>query len=78
MKRVLVKFISIYAEKMGREKILEIDDNTTIEKLREIIVRELGEVSVKPLIFVNYRFPREGQIINDGDEILVVPPFAGG
>ncbi|MEM4966295.1 MAG: MoaD/ThiS family protein [Sulfolobales archaeon] len=78
MKRIIIKFISIYAEKMGRERVIEVDDNTTIEDLERMILEELGETRMKPVFFVNYRFPSKGQILRDGDEILVMPPFAGG
>ncbi|MEM0378967.1 MAG: MoaD/ThiS family protein [Thermosphaera sp.] len=80
MKKIIVKLISIYAEKLGKERIVELEDNATIEDLEKLITKWLGEagLTVKPVLFVNYRFPREKQFLEDGDEILVMPPFAGG
>lgn len=80
LKKVLVKFISIYAEKLGKERVFELRDDATIEDLVDLISRELetAGVKVKPVVFVNYRFVREGQLLNDGDEVLIMPPFAGG
>lgn len=80
MKKVLVKFISVYAEKLGKEKIYELRDEATVEELIDMIMRDLEMVGVKvkPVVFVNYRFVREGQLLNNGDEVLVMPPFAGG
>jgi molybdopterin converting factor small subunit len=78
MKRVIVKFISVFAEKMGRERVYELNDDATIEDLVEIISKELEEIKSKGVVYVNYRFPKEKQILNDGDEILIMPLFAGG
>jgi molybdopterin converting factor small subunit len=78
MKRVIVKFISVFAEKMGRERVYELNDDATIEDLVEIISKELEEIKSKGVVYVNYRFPKERQILNDGDEILIMPLFAGG
>lgn len=80
MKKVKLKFISIYAEKLGKEREVEIHDNTTVEELVEAITKELESIgiNIRPVVFVNYRFAKEGQVLNDGDEVLVMPPFAGG
>lgn len=78
MKRVVVKFVSIFAEKMGKEKIYELRDDATIEDLVEAIAGELEEVKTKGIVYVNYRFPQEKQILREGDEVLVMPLFAGG
>jgi molybdopterin converting factor small subunit len=78
LKRVVVKFVSIFAEKMGREKIYELRDDATIEDLVEAIAGELEEVKTKGIVYVNYRFPQEKQILREGDEVLVMPLFAGG
>ena len=59
VKRVKVKFVSIFAEKLGKERVYELEDNTTVEDLVEIISRELEEVKSKGVVYVNYRFPRE-------------------
>jgi molybdopterin converting factor small subunit len=78
LKRIVVKFVSIFAEKMGREKIYELRDDATVEDLVEAIASELEEVKTKGIIYVNYRFPQEKQILREGDEVLVMPLFAGG
>lgn len=80
MKRIVLKFISIYAEKLGREKLIELEDNVTVRDLSKLIsdmIKGIG-IETEPLIFVNYRFTREDQVLRDGDEVLVMPPFAGG
>jgi molybdopterin converting factor small subunit len=68
----------VFAEKMGRERVYELNDDATIEDLVEIISKELEEIKSKGVVYVNYRFPKERQILNDGDEILIMPLFAGG
>ncbi len=78
MKYVKVRFVSTFAEKMGKERIYELNDDATIEDLVEIISRELEEVKTKGIVYVNYRFPREKQVLNNGDEVLVMPLYAGG
>jgi molybdopterin converting factor small subunit len=78
VKRVKVKFVSVFAEKLGKERVYELEDNATVEDLVEIISRELEEVKSKGVVYVNYRFPRERQVLNDGDEVLIMPLYAGG
>lgn len=78
MKRVVVKFISVFAEKMGREKVYDLDDSATLKDLVEVIAREIEDVKSKGVFYVNYRFASEDQVLKDGDEILVMPLFAGG
>ncbi|MEM4487858.1 MAG: MoaD/ThiS family protein [Desulfurococcaceae archaeon] len=78
MIKVVVNFISIYAEKLGKQRIYELPELTTVEKLIEILSSELHDIKIKPIILVNYRFPKEGQVLNNGDVVLVMPPFAGG
>lgn len=78
MKRVIVKFISVFAEKMGKERVYDLDDGATLKDLVEVIAREIEDVKSKGVFYVNYRFADENQILKDGDEILVMPLFAGG
>lgn len=78
MKKVVVRFVSVFAEKLGKERVVEVDDSTTIEELINVLSKELEEVKTKSVIFVNYKFPKENQPLNDGDVILVMPLFAGG
>lgn len=78
VKRVKVKFVSVFAEKLGKERVYELEDNATVEDLVEIISRELEDVKSKGVVYVNYRFPRERQVLNDGDEVLIMPLYAGG
>jgi len=78
LKRVIVKFISVFAEKMGKERVYDLDDGATLKDLVEVIAREIEDVKSKGVFYVNYRFADENQILKDGDEILVMPLFAGG
>jgi molybdopterin converting factor small subunit len=78
VKRVKVKFVSVFAEKLGKERVYELEDDATVEDLVEIISRELEDVKSKGVVYVNYRFPRERQVLNDGDEVLIMPLYAGG
>jgi molybdopterin converting factor small subunit len=78
LKRVTVKFVSVFAEKMGKERIYELEDGATIEDLIEIVAQELEEVKSKGVFYVNYRFPMEKQVLKDGDEVLIMPLYAGG
>lgn len=80
VKKVVLKFISIYTDVFGKEMVLELNDDARVRDLVEYIERKLEErnVSVKPIVFVNYRFSSEEQLLKDGDEVLVMPPFAGG
>lgn len=78
MKKVIIRFVSVFAEKLGSGRIVELDDNATLNDLIKLISRELEDVKTKGLIYVNYRFPEEGQLLNDGDVVLIMPLYAGG
>jgi molybdopterin converting factor small subunit len=78
LKRVIVKFISVFAEKMGREKVYDLDDSATLKDLVELIAHEIEDVKSKGVFYVNYRLASENQTLKNGDEILVTPLFAGG
>jgi len=78
LKKVIIRFVSVFAEKLGNERIVELDDNATLNDLIKLISRELEDVKTKGLIYVNYRFPEEGQFLNDGDVVLIMPLYAGG
>jgi len=78
LKKVIIRFVSVFAEKLGNERIVELDDNATLNDLIKLISRELEDVKTKGLIYVNYRFPEEGQLLNDGDVVLIMPLYAGG
>lgn len=75
-----MKFISIYTEIFGKEVVVELDDNATARDLIEYISKMIEKTGIKimPIVFINYKFTSESQILNDGDEALVMPPFAGG
>jgi molybdopterin converting factor small subunit len=78
MKKVVVKFVSVFAEKLGKQRVYELDDSATLKDLIEVIAHELPDVKAKGVFYVNYRFADENQVLRDGDEVLVMPLFAGG
>ena len=59
MKKVRVKFVSVFAERLGKERVYELDENATVEDLVELVSKELEEVKSKGVVYVNYRFPKD-------------------
>ncbi|MEM4661373.1 MAG: MoaD/ThiS family protein [Desulfurococcaceae archaeon] len=62
------------------ERIIKLEDNVTVNDLLEKLTKEIDalDIGIKSVVFVNYRFAKNKQVLRDGDEILIMPPFAGG
>ena len=80
-----VKSFAILREIIGKEQItLELprkDEGTTVADLRIRILEIYPEISAQKIpvgIAVNAKIVHEKSIINDFDEIALLPPISGG
>ncbi|MFQ5455533.1 MAG: MoaD family protein [Nitrospirota bacterium] len=81
---VTIKLFAVLKKMAGKEEVkIEINESTSLKELINKIDGEIPQVvdlirNKKVLVSVNQEIAGEETIINDGDEIGVLPPFAGG
>ena len=78
---VTVRLFASYAESLGRSEIaLDLGEGATIDDVVRSISALPGadRLPPSPLVAVNCVYARSGTIINDGDEVALIPPVAGG
>lgn len=81
---VVVKFFAVMKKLVGKESIeIPIDRPTTLKDVLNQIEKEIPKIRQvikegRSLISINQEMATEDTIVNSGDEIAVLPPFAGG
>jgi molybdopterin synthase catalytic subunit len=79
--RVRVRLFASYAEALGRDEIaLELPAGATAGDCLAAVRREPGaeRLPPSPLVAVNQRYARPEARLNEGDEVALIPPVAGG
>lgn len=81
---ITVKYFATLKKMAGREEDqFDLGRNTTVRNLSEVIGKTLPEIGKmirekKVMISVNYDVVSIDALINDGDEVALLPPFSGG
>lgn len=81
---VKIRFFAVLKKIVGKEElVLEVEKGTTLEQLLGRLQRELPPLKEvmgegKILISVNQEVVPKECLIQNGDEIAFLPPFAGG
>ena len=77
---VRVLFFGILASKTGTKELeLDIDTGTTVAELLQILKKRFNDMPDGPFVFaINETQATLETIINDNDEVAVMPPFSGG
>ena len=81
---VSVKFFAVMKKLVGRESIeLPIDGQTTLREILNQIEKEVPKIRAiikegRTLISINQEMADEDTLVQNGDEIAMLPPFAGG
>jgi len=81
---VVIKFFAVMKKLVGRETIeLQIDAPTTLRDILNQIEKEIPKIREiiregRSLVSINQEMADENTIVNNGDEIAMLPPFAGG
>jgi sulfur-carrier protein len=77
-----VKLFAAYQEAYGQsELVLEFPENTPVVAVRDRLISEHPELSQLRDITrfgVNLQFVEPDTILNDGDEVVLIPPVSGG
>ena len=81
MINVKVKCFSQVKYALGVDVLtFEVDDNTTSNDLEKIIRERAGEKlnNVSLRIAINQKYQKEEIALQDGDEVVFIPPVQGG
>ena len=80
--KVTVKLFAAYQEAYGvPELILEFPQGTTVQMVRDCLIDEYPQLEQwrKVTRFgINFQFVDSDAILNDGDEVVLIPPVSGG
>jgi len=80
--RITVRVFAQYAEWLATDFMtLELDGGATVsDAIRSVRSRDPGGhlLPERPLVALNLEHVRENRPLNDGDEIALLPPLAGG
>ncbi|WP_168061845.1 MoaD/ThiS family protein [Candidatus Manganitrophus noduliformans] len=81
---VKIRFFAVLKKIVGKEEVvLDVEKGTTLEQLLNRLERDLPPLQQimkegKVLISVNQEVVPKECLIQNGDEIAFLPPFAGG
>lgn len=80
--KIKVKFFARYSELAGtKETKLEAQAGTTVAEFKKVLkdyFPELKNWDKNLVIAVNNEFADDSQILQEGDEIALLPPLSGG
>ena len=81
---VTVKFFAVLKKVIGREDIMfSINQPITLKELFDQIELEIPQIRTvlkegRALVAINQEMATQDSLVKDGDEIAMLPPFAGG
>lgn len=78
---VTVRLFASYAEKLGRSELeLTMPDGSTVSDVVRLVNDLPGgsELPPTPLVAVNFSYAPPQTVVENGDEIAIIPPVAGG
>jgi MoaD family protein len=80
--KIIVKLFASYKEALGKEEIaLELEDNSDISKLLDILRNDypkLGNLMETLVVSVNLEYADYDRKLKEGDEVALLPPVSGG
>lgn len=80
--KIKVKLFAIHREKVGASEIeLELERNTSVEKLRKLLVEKhpvLKNLESATIVSLNQKYAKGSDIITEGDDIALLPFIGGG
>lgn len=78
MPTVDVKYFALFRERMGCDEERRTTDAATVAALYAELQPRLGLPPESVRAAVNGEFVSESHLLNEGDEVVFVPPVAGG
>ena len=78
--KIRVRFFASFRELVGHSQLeLELASSTTVSQLRELINRRFPSLeNASGRVAVNTQFAEPGQVLQEGDEVALLPPLSGG
>jgi molybdopterin converting factor subunit 1 len=77
-----VKFFASYREAVGKEEIeIDVKEEASISDLLDVLKKalpKLGSLTETLIISVNKEYASYDTILNEGDEVALLPPVSGG
>lgn len=79
---VKVKLFAFYRDIIGKKELkLEIERGRRVEELLNYLIKrypKLGMDKEGLVVSVNYNYASLKTVLNDGDEVALLPPVSGG
>ena len=78
---VTVRLFAVYAEKFGKSQIdIDVGESATVGDVLRGLAKYSGSSALppSPLVAVNCVYATAATPVNDGDEVAIIPPVAGG
>ncbi len=80
---ITVKIFAILKDRAGRDELKMNTANGTVAALIKQVAQEYPALSDilsqgRIVVSVNHEFVRQDSLVNDGDEVALMPPFSGG
>lgn len=78
---VTVRLFAVYAEKFGKSQIdIDVGESATVGDVLRGLAKYSGSSALppSPLVAVNCVYATAVTPVNDGDEVAIIPPVAGG
>lgn len=79
---IVVKFFAMVRQTVGKRKMdLDIKKGTKVNELVEDLIEdypELDNIREILIVSVNKKTAADDQILEDGDEVAIMPPVTGG
>ena len=75
---IKVLFFGVIAEVTSKDE-MSLSNIKDTDSLQEILLKQFPKIAkYKYLISVNHEIVKNSKILNDSDEVALLPPFAGG
>lgn len=81
---ITIRLFAIYKEKAKVDKIeIDLEKSITVRDLLKIIKERIPAIKDlvmegKGMVAVNHEVAKPDTIVNDGDEVALIPPVSGG
>ncbi|MBT4705923.1 MAG: MoaD/ThiS family protein [Deltaproteobacteria bacterium] len=77
---IKLKYHGVVSEIIGTEvEVLEVDSNSSVDSLCNMLNERWSKLStVQYKVAVNHSISNTNSILEDEDEVAILPPFSGG
>ncbi len=80
--KIDVKLFAAYRDRLGRSNLsLELEAGSTVAQLAERLVASYPKAfppAVDLVVAVNQEYAESHQVLQEGDEVALIPPVSGG